>query len=69
MESHTEQHDVAVWSPPRLCASATCIEVAIAADSVSLRDGKDPDGPQLRFTKAEWSAFVASVRDGQFSVD
>jgi len=31
-----------------------------------MRDSKDPDGPKLVFTPAEWAAFVAGVRDGEF---
>ncbi len=57
------------WQRPQDCSNSTCIEVAIDTDSVNVRDGKDPGGPVLRFTRAEWRAFVTSVRDGQFSVD
>jgi hypothetical protein len=31
-----------------------------------LRDSKDPDGPKLAFTTAEWDAFTAGVKDGEF---
>jgi hypothetical protein len=34
-----------------------------------MRDGSDPDGPVLVFTPAEWEAFVAGVRDGEFDLD
>ncbi|MEV6861256.1 DUF397 domain-containing protein [Streptosporangium subroseum] len=33
-----------------------------------LRDSKDPDGPKLYFTDAEWEAFVGGVKDGEFDV-
>lgn len=33
-----------------------------------MRDGKDPAGPQLAFTRAEWEAFVAGVKNGEFDV-
>jgi len=36
---------------------------------VSVRDSKDPDGPKLAFAAAEWDAFIAGVRDGQFDLD
>jgi hypothetical protein len=36
---------------------------------ITLRDGSDPDGPVLVFTPAEWEAFVAGVRDGEFDLD
>ena len=35
-------------------------------DAVALRDSKDPDGPILTFTKEEWAAFTAGIRDGDF---
>jgi len=31
-----------------------------------LRDSKDPDGPKLYFTPAEWEAFRLGVIDGEF---
>ncbi|GAA4665062.1 DUF397 domain-containing protein [Streptomyces youssoufiensis] len=45
-----------------------CIEVATGLpDVVPVRDSKDPDGPALAFTTSAWAAFVASVRNGDFS--
>jgi len=47
--------------------SSTCVEVARNLPGiVAVRDSKDPAGPRLIFTPAEWSAFTAAVRDGQF---
>ncbi len=55
---------------------ATAIEVAVSPGSkegsdhvITLRDPNDPDGPTLVFTPAEWDAFVAGVRDGEFDLD
>ena len=47
-----------------------CVEVATnpSTDEVFVRDSKSPDGPQHQFTKSEWRAFIAGVRDGQFDV-
>ncbi|MET8541080.1 DUF397 domain-containing protein [Kitasatospora sp. NPDC004799] len=36
-----------------------CVEVASSPGSVHVRDSKDKDGPQFRFSPSEWSAFVA----------
>jgi hypothetical protein len=33
---------------------------------IVMRDSKKPDGPVLYFTEAEWDAFVAGVKDGEF---
>lgn len=32
---------------------------------VSVRDTKDPNGPILRFTPAEWRAFLDGARKGE----
>jgi hypothetical protein len=32
----------------------------------AVRDSKDPAGPALTFSAAEWSAFSAGVRAGEF---
>ena len=52
-----------------MCAAANCVEVALTDDSVYVRDGKNPEGPALRFDHEEWRAFRASIAAGQFSVD
>jgi len=46
--------------------NGTCVEVGHDGDAVLVRDSKDPDGPVLRFTPAEWTAFLAGARDGEF---
>jgi hypothetical protein len=44
-----------------------CVEVADLPDGGrAVRDSKDRSGPILAFTAAEWAAFVAGVRDGEF---
>jgi hypothetical protein len=43
-----------------------CVEVAIAPDSVAVRDSKDQQGPVLLFTPTEWAAFLGGVRNGEF---
>ena len=48
-------------------SNGNCVEVAqLPGGQVGVRDSKDPDGPVLRFTRGEWSAFVAGVRAGEF---
>jgi hypothetical protein len=47
--------------------NGNCVEVATNLSGVvAVRDSKDPDGPKLIFTVAEWQEFVASVRDCGF---
>ena len=53
-------------------ASATngcCVEVGACACRVLVRDSKDPDGPVLSFTRAEWSAFLAGCKAGEFDLE
>jgi Domain of unknown function (DUF397) len=40
-----------------------CIEVAASPAAVHVRDSKDPEGPQLAFSRAEWTAFLAYAGD------
>lgn len=56
------------WRKSRFCNGASaCVEVAGLADgNIALRDSKQQDGPVLVFTPAEWAAFTAGVRDGEF---
>lgn len=43
-----------------------CVEVAVTSEVIGVRDSKDPDGPRLVFTPAEWDAFLAGVKTGEF---
>jgi hypothetical protein len=56
------------WHRSSACdgADTTCVEVAVRTAGVAVRDSKDPGGPELRFTAAEWDAFVRGVRAGEF---
>jgi len=49
-----------------------CVEVAanLAAtrDTVPVRDSKHADGPIVRFRPAAFSSFVASVKNGTFTI-
>ncbi|WP_280266383.1 DUF397 domain-containing protein [Nocardia wallacei] len=41
-----------------------CVEVAwLAEGMVGVRDSKNPTGPALVFTPAEWDAFTAGFRE------
>ncbi|GIH10688.1 DUF397 domain-containing protein [Rhizocola hellebori] len=45
-----------------------CVEVAALPDAVAVRDSKDPTGPALIFTPAEWRAFIGGAKDGEFDI-
>ncbi|GAA4970210.1 DUF397 domain-containing protein [Uniformispora flossi] len=41
----------------------------IGGGAVAMRNSAHPEGPVLRFTEGEWTAFVLGVRDGEFDLD
>lgn len=43
-------------------ANNTCVEVAEDGRTVLVRDGKDPDGPVLRFDRARWRRFAKAAK-------
>ena len=48
-------------------ANSNCVEAArLGAGQIGVRDSKDPHGGILRFTPAEWTAFLGGVRNGEF---
>lgn len=56
------------WMKSSRSGSTTnCVEVAANLPGViAVRDSKDPDGPLLTFTPAQWAVFTAAVRSGEF---
>ena len=45
-----------------------CVEVAVLPDAThAVRDSKNPEGPALTFSAAEWRRFTASVRKGYWA--
>ena len=49
------------------CGNGSCVEVATAGSEFFVRNSKDPEGPVLRFTSAEWQAFLAGAAAGEFN--
>jgi hypothetical protein len=48
-------------------SNGNCVEVAeLPGGGVGVRNSRDPDGPVLRFTPAEWRAFLGGARLGEF---
>ncbi|MEU1736332.1 DUF397 domain-containing protein [Streptosporangium sp. NPDC020145] len=49
-------------------AGENCVEVATNLPGlVAVRDSKDPSGPALAFTPAQWRSFVGRVSTGAFA--
>lgn len=45
--------------------TGACVEVGITTTDVLVRDTKDRTRPALTFPAAEWTAFVAGIRNGE----
>lgn len=59
----------AAWhKSSRSSGNGNCVEVAVIEDAIAVRDSKDRSGPVLVFTPAEWDAFVAGAKDGEFDL-
>lgn len=55
------------WIKLNFCTGGNCVEVASVANEYWLRDSHDPE-KILKFTKAEWQAFIGGVKDGEFDL-
>ncbi len=56
------------WQKSSGCNGGACVEVSLAGDGAAMRDSKDHEGTVLRFTPAEWAAFTAGVKAGEFDL-
>jgi hypothetical protein len=51
------------------CSDSACVEVFFTGDGgVQVGNSKDPDGVRLTYTRAEWEAFIAGAKDGEFDL-
>jgi hypothetical protein len=55
------------WRKSSASGSSNCVEVSFGDGSVSVRHSKSVT-TELRFTPAEWIAFLAGVRAGEFDM-
>ena len=44
-----------------------CVEIANLSRAVAVRDSKDPDGPALILTPAQWRGLTARIRAGRLT--
>lgn len=54
------------WRKSSRSATGNCVEVRRNGDEVEVRHSKDPNGPVLSYTPAEWGAFLDGARRGEF---
>ncbi len=48
--------------------ASNCVEVRKIHEGIQVRDSKDPRGPVLTFTEAEWDAFLDGATKGEFNL-
>jgi hypothetical protein len=56
------------WKKSSMSGGSGCVEVRRTRSGVQVRDSKDPGGPVLHFTHAEWVAFIGGVALGEFGL-
>jgi Domain of unknown function (DUF397). len=52
--------------------SGNCVEVGPVLDGtgrVAVRHSRNPHGQVIVYTRAEWEAFIAGAKDGEFDFD
>lgn len=45
-----------------------CVEIASLSCAAAVRDSKNPTGPALVFSSAEWAAFLDAVKAGRLDL-
>ena len=53
------------WRKSRFSQNGDCVEWASDKEYVYVRHSSHPSGTVLRFTHAEWQAFVAGAKSGE----
>lgn len=66
MSSGAQDRPASAWRKSSYCGGGECVEVSAQSPAVAIRRSVDANGSVLRFTRAEWQAFVAGVKAGEF---
>jgi hypothetical protein len=60
---HTTHPSRTRWrKPARSGSNGNCVEIAATGTAIAVRDSRDPHGPRLAFTPAQWRAFTGRLR-------
>lgn len=54
------------WHTALSCSGGNCVRVAASGRTVLIGDSKNPNGPTLSCTPAEWREFLAGAKNGDF---
>ena len=62
------EHSQPTWkkSSKSVTGDNNCVEVAVATGEILVRDSKNPDAANLRFSPESWSAFLTGLRGDEF---
>ncbi|WP_155338257.1 DUF397 domain-containing protein [Acrocarpospora corrugata] len=55
-----------LWRKSSASVEGECVEVAFGPESAFVRDSNNPTGVVLKFSRADWAAFVVGVQRGEF---
>lgn len=56
----------AIWRKSSYSGTQTnCVEIASVGMAIAARDSKDPDGPKMIISRAQWRDFVDGVKRGR----
>lgn len=66
MSSGAQDRTANAWQKSSYCGGGECVEVSAQSPAVAIRHSVDPNGNVLRFTRAEWRAFIAGIKAGEF---
>ncbi len=65
-DNSLRQEDVS-WRVARGCNGGHCVRIAPLGDeAILIADSKDPGGPVLTYSRAEFLTFVDGIRSGDF---
>jgi Domain of unknown function (DUF397) len=56
------------WYKSSLCETDGCVEIAFIDGDVAMRNSNDRRGHALRFSLAEWQAFLGGIRNQEFDL-
>lgn len=49
-----------------MCSTGACVEVAVTADAVLVRDSNKVESPVLNFSSAAWRNLLVDIRAGTY---
>jgi hypothetical protein len=63
----TEHGETTPWIKAALSEGGeNCVEMRRYSGAVEVRDSKDPEGPSLRYAKAEFADWLDGAKKGEF---